>query len=203
MTFFKVRVLLWPMLLLIAAVAAAGIFGVVTLWLASPFSVSTQSRSTQVVQALERKGEVVVLAMTIVALDDDKTTLQIYGLDVPGTTRATFLRYEFDAKLGFEGSGVKIEAKDESTFHISIPKFAFIGYDNFDSEIATEKNGLLSWLTPAIDDREMAEKFLNKKKKEEYVSKNIDTLKDAARNFYTEIVTAIDPSAKLSFEFAD
>ncbi len=203
MKFFKARVLLWPMLLLVAAVAGAGIFGVVTLWLASPFSVSTQSRSTQVVDALERKGDVVVLAMSVVAVDDDKTTMQFYGLDVPGTTRATFLRYGFDAKLGFEGSSVKIEAKEDNTFRISIPKFAFIGYDNFDSEVATEKNGLLSWLTPAIDDREMAEKFLNDEKKQEYVSKNIDTLKDEAQSFYTDIVTAIDPNATLTFEFSD
>lgn len=191
------------MLLLIVAVASAGIFGVVALWLASPFSVSTQSRSTQVVEALERKGDVVVLAMSVVAVDDDKITMQVYGRDVPGTTRATFLRYEFDAKLGFDASSVKIEAKGDNTFQIQMPKFTFIGYDNFDSEIATEQNGLLSWLTPAVDDREMAEKFLNDKKKQEYVSKNIDTLKDEAQRFYTDIVTAIDPSANLSFEFAN
>ncbi|WP_298945011.1 hypothetical protein [uncultured Microbacterium sp.] len=203
MKFFKTKVLLWPMLLLVGAVAAAGIFGVVTLWLASPFSVATQSRSTQVVEAMERKGDVVLLAMSVVAVDDDKTNLKFYGLDVPGSDRATFLRYEFDAKLGFAGADVEIDDAGDNHFVVSIPRFAFIGYDNFDSEVAAEKNGLISWLTPAIDDREMAEKFLNDEKEQEYVIKNIELLKEEAQAFYTDIVSAVDPNITLEFEFAD
>lgn len=203
MKFFKARVLLWPMLVLIAVIVGAGVFGVVTLWLASPFSLTTQSRSTQVVKAMERRGDVVVLAVSVVAVDDDKTNLKLYGLDIPGSNRATFLRYEFDAKLGFDGKDVKIEETGDNGFRVSIPEFSFIGYDNFDSEVAAEENGLLSWLTPAIDDREMAEKFLNDNKKQEYVTDNEATLKEEAQTFYTSIVTAIDPDVELTFVFSD
>ena len=202
MKFFRARVLLWPMLLLVGVVAATGIFGVSTLWLASPFSLTTQSRSTQVVEALERKKDVVVLNLSVTADDDDRTNLKFYGYDVPGSDRATFLRYAFDAKLGFAGADVKIQETGENRILVSIPKFAFIGYDNFDSEIAAEEDGLLSWLTPAIDDREMAEKFLNEEKRQEYVVKHTDLLKEGAQAFYTAIVTAIDPTITLEFEFA-
>ena len=190
------------MLLLVGIVAAAGIFGVTTLWLASPFSHTTQSRSTQVVEALERKKDVVVLNLSVTAVDDDQTNLKFYGLDVPGSDRATFLRYTFDAKLGFAGADVTIQETGENEILVSIPKFAFIGYDNFDSEIAAEENGLLSWLTPAIDDREMAEKFLNDDTRQEYVTRNTVLLEEQAQTFYTDIVTAIDPTIALEFEFA-
>jgi hypothetical protein len=202
MKFFRARVLLWPMLLLVGVVAAAGIFGVSTLWLASPFGQTTQSRSTQVVEALERKKDVVVLNLSIAGLDDDKTNLKLYGVDVPGSNRATFLRYTFNAKLGFSGADVTIRETDENRIQVSIPKFAFIGYDNFDSEIAAEENGLLSGLTPAIDDREMAENFLNDETRQEYVDMNTDLLEEQAQTFYTDIVTAIDPTITLEFEFA-
>jgi hypothetical protein len=190
------------MLLLVGIVAAAGIFGVTTLWLASPFSQTTQSRSTQVVQALERKKDVVVLNLSVAGVDDDRTNLKFYGLDVPGSDRATFLRYTFDAKLGFSGADVTIQETGQNQILVSIPKFAFIGYDNFDSEIAAEENGLLSWLTPAIDDREMAEKFLNEETRQEYVATNTVLLEEQAQTFYTDIVTAIDPTIALEFEFA-
>jgi len=85
---------------------------------------------------------------------------------------------------------------------VSIPQFAFIGYDNFNSEIAAEEDGLLSWLTPAIDDREMTEQFLDDEKKQEYVIKHTDLLEEGAQAFYTDIVTAIDPSITIEFEFA-
>lgn len=190
------------MLLLVLAVAGAGVFGIVTLWLASPFSLATQSRSTQTVEAMERKGDVVVLGLSVVAVDDDKTVAQVYGFDIPGTGRATFLRYSFDAKLGFAGEDVEIEAAGEDTIRVTIPPFSFIGSDNFDSEVASEENGLLSWVTPEIDDREMAEKFLDDARKQEYVDKNIEELRQNAESFYIDLVTAIDPSITLKFEFA-
>lgn len=189
------------MLLLVLGIAGAGTFGVVTLYLASPFSIATQSHSIQTVEAMERKGDVVVLALSVVALDDDKTNLKLYALDVPGTGRATFLQYQFDAKLGFSGEEVTIEEAGDS-IRVSIPRFEFIGTDNFDSEIASEDNGLLSWLTPEIDDREMTDRFLNDDKKQEYIDKNLEELRQNAEAFYTELVAAIDPDIALEFEFA-
>jgi hypothetical protein len=52
-----------------------------------------------------------------------------------------------------------------------------------------------------MDDREMADKFLDAKK-QEYLDKNVETLRQNTEAFYTEIVTAIDPSITLTFEFA-
>lgn len=200
--FFRARVLLWPMLLLVAVIVGASGFAITSLWLASPFSVATQSRSTQVVDALEKKGEVVVLQMSVVEMDDLKTIAQFYDFDIPGTNRATFLRYEFDAKLGFDGEDVDIADKGDGSFVVSIPEFVFIGFDNWDTEVSAEENGLLSWFTPAIDDREMAEDFITDDKKSEYVQKHLDDLKAQAQEFYTAIATSIDPDVTIEFEFA-
>lgn len=190
------------MLLLVLAVAGAGIFGVVTLWLASPFSLATQSRSTQAVEAMERKGDVVVLGLTVAGVDDKKTVGQLYDIDIPWTTRSVFLRYTFDAKLGFSGEDVKIETAGDTGIKVTIPQFVFIGSDNFKSEIASEDNGVLSWLTPEIDDRAMSEEILTDATKQAYVDKNVDELQQNAEAFYTDLVAAIDPSITLTFEFA-
>lgn len=189
------------MLLLILAIAGAGIFGVTALWLASLFSVTTQSHDHQVVKALERKGDVVVVAASVVGMDDDKNTLNFYGLKIPGSEKALFLRYEFDAKLGFDGLDVKIEPTGDDSFLVTIPKFTFIGYDNWNSEIAAQENGILSLFTPSIDDREMADKFLNEERKQEYVSTNTQLLEEHAQDFYKTVVGAIDPEITLEFAF--
>lgn len=201
MRFFRTRVLLWPMLLLLVAVVGAAGTVIFTLWLASPFSLTTQSRSAQAVEAMERTGDVVVLNLHVAAVDDDKTNLKFYGLDVFGTDRATFLRYEFDARLGFSAEDVVIKEAGEGELLVSIPQFKFIGTDNFDSEVSSEKNGFLSWITPEIDDREMADKFLDDARRQQYVDDNTEFLKEGAEAFYTDVVNAIDPALDVNFAF--
>lgn len=201
--FFRARILLWPTLLLFFVVVGASLTAIVSLWMASPFHVVTQSSSTQVVKALEKKSEVVILHLAVADVDSMKKVKTFYQFDIPGSDRATLLKYEFDAKLGFSGDDVKITDTGDGTFLVSIPEFTFIGYDNWHTELVSQKDGLLSWLTPEIDDRKMAEGFIDDSKKQEYIQANLRDLREESVRFYTDIARAIDPDITLKFVFAD
>ncbi|WP_417554333.1 hypothetical protein [Microbacterium sp.] len=201
--FFRARILLWPTLLLFFALVAASVTAISFLWVASPFHVVTQSSSTQVIKALEKKSEVVILKLAVAEVDDMKKIKTFYRFYIPGSDRATLLKYEFDAKLGFSGDDVTITEKGDNSLLVSIPEFSFIGYDNWHTELVSQENGLLSWLTPEIDDREMAEDFIDDSKKQEYIKANLDDLREESERFYTDIAKAIDPDVTLKFVFAD
>lgn len=129
-----------------------------------------------------------------------KTT--VFGVEVPGSERATFIQYTFSAKLGFDGKDVKIEERGTNQYTISIPEFVFIGHDDVDLKLVTEKNGVLSWTNPKIDTLEMANHILNDKAQDGYIDSNEAVLKDQAKAYYNGIVKGIDPTIDLDFEFA-
>ena len=123
------------------------------------------------------------------------------GAEVPGSERATFIQYGFDAKLGIEGKDVKLVQAGENDYVISIPEFIFIGHTNESFKLVTEDNGVLSWVTPEIDTAEMISGILNDGDKDKYVASNVETLKDQARAFYAGIVAGIDPAITVRVEF--
>ncbi|PZU48692.1 MAG: hypothetical protein DI566_02435 [Microbacterium sp.] len=206
--FFKTKVLLWPVLLIvvvfIGAVGAAAAFGAVnTLALGSIFGSSSQQRNDQVIQSVERKEEVVLVQLGIIGLVDKKTTAKIGEFEIPWTDRTVFLRYSFDAKLGIDGSAVEITPKGDNAYVITIPEFMFIGLDNSIAEIAAESNGALSWTTQEIDDQKMRNEIVNDGAKAEYIARNLDLLHSQTEAFYSGIVHAVDPTATLEFQFAE
>jgi hypothetical protein len=89
----------------------------------------------------------------------------------------------------------------ESDLLVSIPGFIFIGHDNESFRSIVEDNGALSWATPEIDTVEMINKILNDDAQGQYIDSNREILEDQARAFYTGIVTSIDPTIAIRFEF--
>ena len=127
MNFFKARVLLWPVLLLIvllvggAAVAFAS-GGLNALALKSLFSSSSSERDSQVVQAVTRVQEVALLSLHIEGIDRYESNREIFGVAIPASEKTTLIQYKFDAKLGVDGSKVKIERTGPESLRVTIPE---------------------------------------------------------------------------------
>ncbi len=194
-------------LLLVVAGVVAGIVVLAILAATNVFSfgplVTTNStdRGTQVIQAVEGKSEVALLSLGIQGIESRESNSEWFLGVIPGSERATFIQYSFHAKLGIDGAKVTITQTGENTFHIVIPEFIFIGYQDPTFELVTERNGLLSFVTPAIDQLEMANKILDDNAKQGHIDANRQILQDQAQAFYSGIVRGIDPTIELEFTF--
>ncbi len=205
MLFFSKRVLLWPILLIVTGLVAA-----VTLWAMQSrfnifaFDAKSESRNTQVIDSITREEQVVLLSLGIQGIKEQNEPAQrILGLDVPGSERASLIQYSFSGKLGIDGKDVEIEQTAEDKYLVSIPDFIFIGHNDEFFKLAFENNGALSWMTPKIDAVEMINDILNDEAKEQYIDSNEAILKDQAIAFYEGIITSIDPTIDIEFEFTD
>jgi hypothetical protein len=197
------RALLWPLALVVLCFATVG--AVVAVDRFTDFSIlddRSESRSTQVINAVTREEQVVLVSLGIQGIDEETVTSTFFGLDVPLSDRATFLQYNFDAKLGIEGGDVQIEETGVDEFLVSIPDFVFIGHDNETFRLVAEDNGVLSFVTPDNDSAEMITRILNDDTKDQYVESNAEILRDQAESFYSGIISAIDPAISLQFEFS-
>lgn len=204
MNFFKAKVLLWPLLLMMVLALGAGVLVAMyaASW-ASPFGLASDERNSQVVKSITKEEQVVLLGLGIEGIDEKRQNGTFFGVPVPGSERATFLRYSFDAKLGIEGKDVEIDQRGENSFLVTVPEFIFVGIDNHDYDVAVESNGILSWTTAEIDELEMVNNVLNDEVKAAHIESNIDALKDQARRFYSGIIESIDPDVDLEFQFGD
>lgn len=166
--------------------------------------VETESESTisEVTHAVERREEVVLVALSQQGIETTKVVQTVWGIEIPGSDRALFVQYSFTAKLGIDGSAVRIKHVDPKTFTISVPTFKLIGFDDFKSSVAVEQNGVLSWATPEIDQTKMTERVLSGENKQKLVQSNLELLKRQTESFYGGIVRAIDPDIDLRFQFA-
>lgn len=162
---------------------------------------ATNDKNTQVVTAVTSIEEVALVNLGIEGIRERKTEAgQILFVTIPNS-RAAFLRYSFDAKLGFNARDVTIEDRSDGSFLITVPPFIVIGLDNQNVEVAVENNDLLSWTTPEIDKLAMVNELFGDELQADYLAKNADLLKHQTRSFYSSIVTAIDADATLTFEF--
>ena len=125
------------LIVVVVALVGGGIAGAAiamsrmpVLELSSPVDLITEDNTTLVVKSLERSQEVVVLQIGMVGIKDSTQIGTVFGVEIPGSERAVFLRYEFDAKLGFDGEDVQIEAVDETTVRVTIPECVLIGLHN-------------------------------------------------------------------------
>lgn len=207
MKFLKARVLLWPALLLLVflgggAVGAFASGGLNALALKSLFSSSSSERDSQVVQAVTRVQEVALLSLHIEGIDRFESNREIFGVVVPMSEKATMLQYEFDAKLGIDGSNVNIEPTGPKSFQVTIPQFTGIGFDNPNFKDPVESNNTLGWLAePAVQTR-MVNNILSDENKQKYIAQNEDALKEQAKVFYSGIIKGVDPEVTVDFEFA-
>lgn len=167
----------------------------------SPFKTTSASRDTRIINAIERKEQVVLLSLGIQGISERTAGSKFFGIDIPGSNRASFLQYNFNAKLGLEGKDVKIERAGANLYHLSVPAFTFIGHDGVSFKMAAENNGVLSWTTPPIDPVETINQILNDEAKSQYVTANQQILIDQAKSFYTGIIRSVDPSAEVTFDF--
>ncbi|WP_157421538.1 hypothetical protein [Agromyces sp. Leaf222] len=183
-------------LLLVAGAAFAGLT-------AGRFLGATESRDTQVIRSITTEEQVILLTAGMADVKTERgEKYKLLGLfELPGSERALFLRYEFDAKFGIEGKDVRISKTGDNAYLISIPAFTFLGYENPDVSLAKEENGLLSWTTPEIDKFEVIEEVLTEEGVDTHIEGIRPLLEDQARSFYTSIITSIDPDVTLEFEF--
>ncbi|WP_104190830.1 hypothetical protein [Cryobacterium sp. Y82] len=207
MIFFKARVLLWPLLLItvlvVAGMGASFAFGGINaLALSSLFSSSSSERDSQVIQSVTRVQEITLLSLHIEGIKTREDNREILGVVVPESEKTTILQYEFDAKLGFDGSQVKIEPTGPESFRVSIPKFIGIGFDDVVFKDALESNNALGWLAPRAAQTEMINNILSDENKQEYINQNEAELQEQATAFYSGIIASIDPEVTIEFEFA-
>jgi hypothetical protein len=208
MNFFKARVLFWPVLLVIVllvggVVAAFTSGGLNALALKSLFSNSSSERDSQVVRSVTRVQEVALLSLHIEGVTRTESNGEILGVAIPASEKTTLIQYKFNAKLGVDGSQVKIEPTGSKSFRVTIPQFVGIGFDNPVFEDALESNNALGWLTPPAVQTRMVNNILSDENKQEYISQNEEALKDQAKVFYSGIVASVDPEVTLDFEFAE
>lgn len=187
--------LFWPLF------AVLGLILVATVFISAQLSSNAerdeaQTRNSQVVQSITREQQVVLLSLGIQGIVERTQDSHLFGrenLPIPWSERASFIQYEFTAKLGFDGAGVEIEQTGENRFRITVPKFEFIGHDGEQFKVAAEDNGALSWITPPIDPVELVNEVLSESAKTEYVEQHQDLLQNQAESFYNGILQGIDP----------
>lgn len=182
-------------------VVVLGVVGFAVLSPNSVFGVSTESRDSKVITAVETQEQVVLLSASTQGLHEESSQGSWFDKWIPGLGRTEFVQYSYRAKLGIEGGDVTIEQTGDDRYRISVPEFIFIGYDNVEFKTAVRKNGVLSWLTPDIDTAEAINKILSDDAKAEEIDVNQDLLRKQTTAFYTGIVNGIDDDIELEFTF--
>ncbi len=193
-------------LILIAAIMALAIVGYLLVFKDRPVIGSGKITSVdrQVIDAVESKEEVVLLALGIEGIHTaEYDGTNFFGLTIPGTERVKFLQYSFDGKLGLNGADVAIEASNEHTYRVVVPAFEFIGFDDPEFKAAIDKNGVLSWFSPELSETLIINEILSPDHQHEYVIKYDELLRAQATQFYTNIITSIDPEAIVNVEFSE
>ncbi|TFC29342.1 hypothetical protein E3O25_05360 [Cryobacterium sp. TMT1-3] len=189
--------------LVVAGMGASFAFGGLNaLALTSMFSSSSTERDSQVVQSVTRVQEVALLSLHIEGVSKHEGNGEIFGVAVPASEKTTLIQYAFDAKLGIDGSLVKIESTGSKSFRVNIPEFIGMGFDDPVFADPLESNNALSWLTPAAVQTRMINNILSEENKQEYITLNEAALQAQAEAFYSGIIESIDPEVSIEFEFA-
>lgn len=167
----------------------------------SVFGSEFESRDSQVITAISREEQVVLLSLGIQGISEKNGKSTFLGVDVPGSDRVSLLQYGFNAKLGVEGKDVQIVENGENAYTVTVPEFIFIGHSNESFRLVAQDNGVLSFVTPEIDDVEMINTILNGDAQVQYIESNQEILRDQAKAFYAGIIHSVDPTIEVSFEF--
>jgi len=198
------RTPLWAKFLLVALVIAlaigAGVAGVAI----GRFLGASEERSVQIVRSVKGEEQVILATAALSDIEPKRSNQKFFGLfDIPFSDREVFIKYDFDTKLGIEGKDVSIRATGDKAYTITIPEFIFLGYDDPKFSVATESNGILSWVTPEVDKLAAIEELVSDDQVAEHIDGHRALLESQAVTFYTRIVTSIEPDAVLTFEFTD
>ena len=188
---------------LLATVLSTVLLGSLGLWRLGPslFGVTTTKTDTQVVQALRRDDQIVLVALGIQGIVSEEAKGKVLGVEIAGTGRVQYIQYSYAAKLGIDGKQVVIKKAGPNAYKVTIPDFMFIGHDNEKFQVAVEKNGVISFATPDIDTSTLITEVLSDGAKTEHINTNRDLLEDQAKSFYSGILRGVDPEAKIDFVF--
>ncbi|OFN21748.1 hypothetical protein HMPREF2604_00145 [Corynebacterium sp. HMSC055A01] len=166
------------------------------------YTAPVESTTSQVINAVEREEQVVLLSLGIQGLTEKSSAGQVFGVRVPWTGRTQFVQYSYKAKLGIEGKEVRVTETGEHAYTVHIPDFIFIGHTDEEFKTAVENNGVLSWTTQPLDAASTVSDVLSADKKRKDINDNRELLQDQARNFYEGIIRGVDPDAHVSMEFS-
>lgn len=205
MNFFRMKVRLWPLIvipiLLVVTATAAVVSGVFKPALFSGLFGGVSTNTSEVIKYQLPQQEVALASLRIEGIERADTAGNLFGIPVDAGDRTTYIQYGFVAKLGIEGSQVRIEPEGDHAYAVSIPEFIFIGHSDEHFEDPIENNGILSWLTPQISETEMVNKILSAERKNKWVASSLQLLKDQTEVFYGTIIKSVDPQAELTFTF--
>lgn len=203
------RTPIWAKILLVVVILAVIAGAALASFTVGKMFGATESRDTQVIRSIKGEEQVILVTAGMTDVQEERED----GLDfaigdwdlftLPGSERSVLVRYEYDAKFGIEGKDVKITQTGDDAYVITIPKFIYLGYANPDLSVADEKNGLLSWATPEIDTTDVFEELLSEQAVEQHIDGFRPVLEEQAKQFYSKIVTAIDPAITLEFQFTE
>jgi hypothetical protein len=191
------KILLFSVLTLLV-VGIAGGTGVA----AGMFFGAAHEREVQVIRSVELEEQVVLVRSGINGLKAEREVQDINGIVIPWSDRSLLLQYDFDTMVGIDGRGVSIVPTGEKSFRVAIPDFILIGTADPEYSVVNENNGVLSFATPEIDTLRLTQELLNDDVALEHIEGLRPLLEEQARTFYTNIVTAVDPTITLEFEFA-
>lgn len=174
--------------------AKSGVFG-------SPVQTVEKSKTTEIVQAVERRSDVVLLSAATQGLHTVERNAKFFKWDVPGSKRTNILQYSFNSQLGIDGGAVKIEETGDNKFTVTIPSFKILGYNDPEFKTVVDDDGALSFVTAEVDTAEAVTEVFGDKEREKQINDNRQLLEDQAKSYYTNIVRAIDKNAELEFEY--
>ncbi|MGV0350223.1 hypothetical protein ACUY2G_04740 [Corynebacterium guaraldiae] len=165
------------------------------------YTAPVESTNSQVINAVEREEQVVLLSLGIQGLTEKSSAGQVFGVRVPWTGRTQFVQYSYKAKLGIEGKDVSVTETGEHSYTVHIPDFIFIGHTDEEFKTAVENNGVLSWTTQPLDAASTVSDVLSADKKRKDINDNRELLEDQARSFYEGIIRGVDSEAQVTMEF--
>lgn len=187
---------------LIAFILAIGaVMALRNLDLLSPFGIRSDSHDSQVIRAVQRTQEVSLLSLGIQGIREKHQSRTFLGRSIPGTGKKVFVQYRFHAKLGIDGAHVRVTKTGKRAYLVSVPRFRFIGYDHLAFKVAAADNGMLSWVTPDVDQLKLVNVILGPRSRGTYLASNKDALEEQTKLFYSRLITSIDPAATTRFEF--
>lgn len=191
------------LLVVVVLVVAVGGLGVAVTqgWL-SPFGIDVERKDSQVITAVERTQEVSLLSLAVQGLTSEQRDREVFGQTVPGSAETVYIEYSFDAKLGVDGEQVDISSPRANSYVVSVPDFMVVGYDEPTFEVAVEDNGVLSWVTPDVDQLDMVNDVFDDDAREQYLAEQQTALQEQAKVFYDSLISGIDPEASITYEFA-
>ena len=170
---------------------------------------NTSNEKTQVytrITHLEQVNQSVFLNVGIQKVETIEKDKKIPGtnISIPLSVKKAIIIINYTAKFGIK-EGVKVRKIAEHEYELTIPKYQVLGIELSKSskeqyKILAPSGELLSGATENIGTGEDVVKALSNKEQEVYLKEYKNLITESAEDYYTNIVTSIDPEAKVTFK---